>query len=1339
MLESPESKNTNRQEKQKSSRQLSITDMFKKQVKRKASEEDKENRTNDADSVDNNHVTATSETKRLKTCPPDEETPKENKAVIDFKKPPSTMKCKHCRQILEDIDMFEGDSDAACEEYIALTHELLSVFVGNEETGRPQHKITNFCVYDKNAHLCPFDAGLIEKNVELYFSGVIKPVYVEDMSPENGVLGARLGPINEWWTAGFDGGETALVGFSTAFADYYLSKPRESYEKLWSAMQEKIYMSKIVIELLSESLEVGYEDLINKIKTCVPPQNLNINHFTEDSLLRHAQFVVEQVESFDSSREDDDDPLISHPCMRDLVHLAGVTIGKRRAARRRVVQEKKVVKASLTKATTTPLVAYITESFFHGTVDTKISAARRRRCGACERCQAPDCGKCTACHDMVKFGGKGTAKQSCVERKCQQMILYEEKESEEEEDVVEPKPSGKSQKAKKLMKSHKNRKWVGEILKSEDGNVFYGSVKINDDVISIGDCVSVLPQDKEKNLFIGKVIKLWEESDKTKMVHLDWYIRATETVLGEVADKAEIFLVDDCEDTKLEFIDSKVEVEIMKTPDNWFMLGGEVPIKHGCNGFESFFCQKWYDADFARFEDFPDTIVERGECESCYRIEQSEIKSTPVPRKELSHNERKITYDEVKYNDVIYTIGDSVYLTPDAFEFDLNESEQNAKSKKERKIDHEKYPELYRKSTKYVKGSNANVPEPFRIGRILSIFCQTKPKSESEKVKIEIKKFYRPENTHKGHKGSCYFDINLLHWSEEKVVVDFELVKGKCFVEYEHDIKTTIAEYTTSGPDRFYFNEAYDADDKELYEPPSSARKLEKPTIKKSSGKVFMKKITKQEQKEKKNEAETKTEKKVKFRKLRALDVFAGCGGLSEGFHQAGIAESCYAIELWDPAAQAYRLNNPGAVVFTEDCNVLLQRIIEGEHKNSCGQTLPKKGDVELLCGGPPCQGFSGMNRFNSREYSRFKNSLVVSYLSYCDYFRPRFFLLENVRNFVSFKNCLVLKLTLACLVKMGYQCAFGVLQAGHYGVAQTRRRAIILAAAPGEKLPFYPEPLHSFSLKSGSVSAQVDEKKYTTNVKFLGSAPLRTITVRDTMSDLPKIPNGCSKLESKYDSEPRSHFQRMIRGYSYEPILRDHICKEMSPLVAARMSYIPQTPGADWRDLPNVSVKLSDGTTTKMLRYTHNDKKQGTGPSGALRGVCACAMGQPCDPMDRQFNTLVPWCLPHTGNRHNHWAGLYGRLDWDGFFSTTVTNPEPMGKQGRVLHPEQHRVVSVRECARSQGFPDTYRFFGTVLDKHREVGNAVPPPMAKAIGNEIRKCLEWKENLRQSQEGTEK
>ena len=58
---------------------------------------------------------------------------------------------------------------------------------------------------------------------------------------------------------------------------------------------------------------------------------------------------------------------------------------------------------------------------------------------------------------------------------------------------------------------------------------------------------------------------------------------------------------------------------------------------------------------------------------------------------------------------------------------------------------------------------------------------------------------------------------------------------------------------------------------------------------------------------------------------------------------------------------------------------------------------------------------------------------------------------------------------------------------------------------------------------------------------------------------------------------------------------------------------------------------------------------------------------------------------LPHTANRHNNWARLYGRVEWDGFFSTTITNPEPMGKQGWVLHSDQNRLVSDRECARSK------------------------------------------------------
>lgn len=67
------------------------------------------------------------------------------------------------------------------------------------------------------------------------------------------------------------------------------------------------------------------------------------------------------------------------------------------------------------------------------------------------------------------------------------------------------------------------------------------------------------------------------------------------------------------------------------------------------------------------------------------------------------------------------------------------------------------------------------------------------------------------------------------------------------------------------------------------------------------------------------------------------------------------------------------------------------------------------------------------------------------------------------------------------------------------------------------------------------------------------------------------------------------------------------------------------------------------------------------------------------------QGQPLVPWCLPNTADRHNGWRGLYGRLDPAGHFPTSTTDPNPMGKVGQVFHPEQDRIVSVRECARSQ------------------------------------------------------
>uniref|UniRef100_A0A8C7WDJ1 DNA (cytosine-5)-methyltransferase n=1 Tax=Oncorhynchus mykiss TaxID=8022 RepID=A0A8C7WDJ1_ONCMY len=1188
-----------------------------------------------------------------------------------------------------------------------LTDERLSLFDSNEDGFEnyeelPQHKITNFCVYDKRGHLCPFDSGLIEKNVELYFSCAVKPIYDDNPCMDGGVPAKKLGPINAWWITGFDGGEKALIGFTTAFADYILMDPREEYAPIFAVMQEKIYMSKMVVEFLQKNPDVSYEDLLNKIETTVPPAGLNFNRFTEDTLLRHAQFVVEQVESYDEAGDSDEQPIIVTPCMRDLIKLAGVTLGKRRQAIRHPTKIEKDSKGGPTRATTTKLVYKIFDTFFSDQIDQneKDGGIKRQRCGVCEVCLVPDCGKCSACKDMIKFGGSGRSKQACQKRRCPNLAVKEAEDDEniEEEELLPVKaPSKKVSKAKTKKQSNA----IGikvlsspSCVQTEGKKHYYMKVCMDNEVLEVGDCVSVSSDDPSILLYLARITSLWEDNNG-KWFHAHWFCRGTDTVLGESSDPLELFLVEDCEDMQLSYVEGKVNVMYKAPSDNWFMEGGmveDIKVIDDDNG-KNFFYQLWYEGDCARFET-PPTFTPQEDCKfnfcaSCSRAEEREEKETPrvfEPIKDEDHDSKAL-YALACLKGEQFRVGDSCYLPPDAYNFSVKAASPVKRPHRKEDVDEELYPEYYRKHSDYIKGSNLDAPEPFRVGRIKEIFCHRRSngKADVSEVKLRLYKFYRPENTHKGAKAGYHTDINQLYWSDEEVTVNMSEVLGRCRVEYGEDLNETVQDFSSGGPDRFYFLEAYNAKSKSFEDPPNHARSA----VNKGKGK---------------GKGKDQEPQDPKVPKLRTLDVFSGCGGLSEGFHQAGIAETLWAIEMWDPAAQAFRLNNPGTTVFTEDCNVLLKLVMSGEKTNSLGQRLPQKGDVEMLCGGPPCQGFSGMNRFNSRTYSKFKNSLVVSYLSYCDYYRPKFFLLENVRNFVSFKSSMVLKLTLRCLVRMGYQCTFGVLQAGQYGVAQTRRRAIILAAAPGEKLPRYPEPLHVFAPRACSLNVVVDDKKYFSNVTRGNGGVYRTITVRDTMSDLPEIPPVLV---------PEADQRHAVPAHPQRPHLQ-----------AARMRHIPLAPGSDWRDLPNIEVRLRDGTSSKKLRYTHPDKKNGRSSSGALRGVCTCSGGVPCDPADRQFNTLIPWCLPHTGNRHNHWAGLYGRLEWDGFFSTTVTNPEPMGKQGRVLHPEQHRVVSVRECARSQGFPDTYRFFGNVLDKHRQVGNAVPPPLSRAIGLEIKKCV---------------
>ncbi|XP_075978235.1 DNA (cytosine-5)-methyltransferase 1-like [Anticarsia gemmatalis] len=1271
-----------------------------------------------------------------------------NNGEINKKTPTvlDTEKCDICGQFLNnsDIIFYQGHPQDAVEEYIALTNEKLVLASGDEGDimERPQTNITSFSIFDEQGHLCPIDGGLVENDVRIYMSGYLKSICSDSFEiDEDSVPVKDVGPIIEWFIHGFDGGDRNCITLSTEFGEYNLLKPSEQYTPLMNNLYEKIWLSKVVVEYLEEYhyLQPSYEDLLEVIREASIPE-LNDMKMTEEMLHKHAQFVCDQVLSLEA--DEDDEPLITLPCIRELIKLMGIKFGKRKY--RTKIDYKKVDKKAWTRATTTPLVRKTFESFFTNQLDKTNHelVLRRKRCGICEACQLPDCGECNACRAMAKFGGHGRTKKACVRRFCPNMAVEQAEDSDPDDDndyqqMVDKKLQDKIEDVvpvKLTGSNNRNIKWVGEPVKADATKIYYERVDIDGSELCIGDFVMIETSQANIPALVARVVYMWKETINSKggYFHAEVFIRSSDTVLGEVGDPREVFLGDRCcHGAPLSSILRKANVAKKEMPADWFKLGGkEVDDKHFEDDGKTYFYNKFYERFTARFEDIPKDPVCPNQlrkhrfCPSCERKTKRDANNIPrvsgklLEKSSVVSEANRTEWSLVRWQDYDYKKGCGVFLKPGTFKLKNNISNANNVKPKLEKVDEDIYPEYYRKSDNNLRGSNIDTGEPFCVGYIAAVTAVGEgPLIVPQDIYLKVNVLYRPENT--TSRFPQHEDVNVLYWSEEIRDISFSSVVGPCHLIYEQNIpnSNSIHDWLERDPCRFYFRMAYDKNSEKFIDVPNHATNIGRVDRGKDKGKG----------KGKSSKTADTTEAKsdnIAVKPLRTLDVFAGCGGLSEGLHRAGIAECRWAIENVEAAAHAYALNNKGCVVFNEDCNQLLQHVMAGRSHSAGGLRLPAQGEVELLCGGPPCQGFSGMNRFNSREYSNFKNSLVASYLSYCDYYRPKYFILENVRNFVAFKKGMVLKLTLRALLDMGYQCTFGILQAGNYGVPQTRRRLIILAAAPGYDLPLYPEPTHVFSRRACSLTTTIDGKRFATNIHWDESAPRRTCTIRDAMSDLPQICNGANKIEIDYGSMPESYFQRLIRSKDENAKLRDHICKNMAPLIQARICRVPTTPGSDWRDLPNISVTLLDGTKCKVLQYRYDDKRNGRSSSGALRGVCACAAGGTCSPSDKQENTLIPWCLPHTGNRHNNWAGLYGRVCWDGYFSTTVTDPEPMGKQGRVLHPEQNRVVSVRECARSQGFPDTYIFAGSVQDKHRQVGNAVPPPLGAALGREIKKAL---------------
>jgi len=388
--------------------------------------------------------------------------------------------------------------------------------------------------------------------------------------------------------------------------------------------------------------------------------------------------------------------------------------------------------------------------------------------------------------------------------------------------------------------------------------------------------------------------------------------------------------------------------------------------------------------------------------------------------------------------------------------------------------------------------------------------------------------------------------------------------------------------------------------------------------------------------------------------RLKFIDLFAGAGGLSEGLSEAGF-NGLFANEIDPGFAKTYLLNHPNTHVETNDIrNLDPERIrallgIERE-------------ELDLLAGGPPCQGFSINAPIRSTADER--NHLFKEFLRFANVFAPKAILVENVPGLVSFENGATLHAILDSIAGLGYGVDVQILGAAYYGVPQMRWRTIIVGLR-GKCIPgsAFPEPIYHAPTQPNFAATFDGQSLVKTPIKQLS---LKYTTVREAIGDLPPLMNGEKGDRIKqYQNEPVCDFQKRARIHSKG--IANHEAPQLSEINLKRLEYIK--PGENWTNIPG------DLLPKGMRRAKKTD---------------------------------------HTKR--------YGRVDPDGLASTILTKCDP--HWGAYFHYDQDRAFTVREAARIQSFQDHYSFTGTLAQQFAQVGNAVPPMLAKEIGLAIKSVL---------------
>lgn len=352
--------------------------------------------------------------------------------------------------------------------------------------------------------------------------------------------------------------------------------------------------------------------------------------------------------------------------------------------------------------------------------------------------------------------------------------------------------------------------------------------------------------------------------------------------------------------------------------------------------------------------------------------------------------------------------------------------------------------------------------------------------------------------------------------------------------------------------------------------------------------------------------------------RFHILDLFSGAGGFSYGMEKNSDFITDVALDFNAKAIDTFKHNMPHAETIVGDITdtAVKQKVIASSIARG----------VNMIIGGPPCQGFSLKGKKLGLADPR--NYLFNEYLNLVETIHPEVFVIENVKALLAtsagwFKNQIIDKVT-----GLGYHVEYGVLLASDFGVPQARQRAIFICSRIGK-------------------------------VSLPSPTCLKSTTVREAIEDLAYLNSGEGAFEQDYTTKPSSKYQRMMREGSVR--LYNHKASNHDEIAIKKLQLIPPECGKEH--------------------------------------------------------------LPKEMLGRQQFSGTWGRLRWDDV-SPTIDTRFDASSNGTNNHPFLHRAITPREAARLQSFDDKFVFIGSKVYIRQQIGNAVPPLLAKAIADQIQRCL---------------